>query len=446
MRQQKPFQDNDGETYLYIAPFPHEAKRIRINLEAISAVRADGVEIPLAVRLAELGGAETNRQRLLASNPLPPGKYQGFSFRVKGAYLKGEQGDSALLLTKEASLMEFPFEVRKAKASLFSLAFKYDLSVVGEVRFSPVFSVAVPGRPLVNLTGYAINNGSNTITVFDKKSHQAVEVIQTGAGPAGIVLDQRQRRAYLAVSGEDAIEVIDVSLGAIVNRIRLRAGDAPRGLALSPDGTVLITANTGSNSVSLVDPVSLIETARINLPNRPGAVMVDRSGRKAYLFNALSNNISVLDIPNRVVSATIATDSIPLGGEFNRKGDKLIVFQQWSPHLLVIDPVSLSTLKKVYVGLGVGWIKVDPHTDNLYVGKRHDGTVEIFDPFSYIPGNFLATGAGTSYLAIDGEDNNLYLIHPAKSRMQIFNLVSGNVAGEIDLDDGPYRVTLMGER
>jgi YVTN family beta-propeller protein len=446
LQKAKALQENDGETYLYLHAFPQEAARISFELQSAAAVNAEGVEIPLTVRLSRLKGEQVNRQRLIASGALPPGKYRGFSFSVKDALLKGEDGEAALLVPEHSSLAEYPFEVKKAKAMLFSVALKYQESITEEVRFNPIFSVGLPGRPVPNLTGYVVNRGSNTITVFDKKSHEAMDVIQTGRGPGAVVLDQRQRRAYVVLSGEDAIDVIDVALGSAINRIRLHSGDAPRDLALTPDGSLLITANTGSNTVSLIDPASFIEIARISLSNRPGSVLIDRLGKKAYIFNTLSNNISVLDIANRVIITTFSTDSTPLRGDFNRKGDKLAVFQEWSPHLLVVDAVSLATLKKVYVGIGIGGIKVDTNTDNLYVGRRQDGMVEIFDPFSYIPGNYLSASAGTSYMAIDGEENNLYLIHPAKNSLQIFNLVSGSMVGEIDVDDDPYWVTLMGER
>jgi len=445
LQQVKPVLGDRGVTCLYVSPFPQEAERLSFTLAAAAAVREDGVEIPLPLRTAEFRRGEQKRQRLMASSPLPPGRYKGFTFKVKNASLKGEEGEAALLLPEEPALLNFAFEVGTAKALLVSLTFKYEESLKG-IRFSPVFSAAIPGRPLVGLTGYVTNYGSNTITVFDKKTGQAVDMIQTGQGPAGIVIDQQRRKAYVVLSGDDAIEVIDMAAGTTVNRIRLNPGDAPRDLALTPDGKILISANTGSDTVSMIDPASLLEFARISLLNRPGSVMIDRSGRKAYIFNTLSNNVSVLDITGRVVTTTFATDAAPLRGDFNRKGDRLIIFHGWSPHLLVVDPLSLSLAKRVYAGIGIGWVKVDTITDDLYVGMKQDRNVEIYDPFSFIPSGRLATDGGVSHMAIDGEENNLYLIHTENRIMQIINLVSRNVVGEIDLDDNPYWVTLVGER
>jgi YVTN family beta-propeller protein len=453
----KPVLEDEGVTYLYVRPFPREAERLRFTLEAAAAIRSDGVEIPLQLRLAELNGTEMSRQRLLAVGPLPPGTYQGFSFKVKSASLKGEEGEAALLLPKEPARVDFAFVVKKNRALLVSLAFDYEKSLKGEVQFTPAFSASMPGKPPSGLAGYVTNYGSDTITVFDKKAREAVDVIQTGRGPAGIVVDQRQRRAYAVLSGEDAIEVIDVAAGAAINRIMLSPGDAPRDAALTPDGRTLITANTGSDTVSIIDPISLLEVARINLDNRPGqttfgnnrpgSVLIDRTGRRAYIFNTLANNIIVLDIPNRALLPTaITTDSAPVRGDFSRKGDRLMVYQEWSPYFLVFDTASFAHLKRIDSGMGIGWFKVDTATDLLYVGKKQEGTVDIYDPFSFVPGDSIDAAGGVSFMTIDGEENNLYAIVPEKKRLQIFSLVSKKVVGEIDLDDRPYWAAVIGER
>jgi YVTN family beta-propeller protein len=291
------------------------------------------------------------------------------------------------------------------------------------------------------------NNGANTITVFDRKAGEAVDVIQTGRGPAGIAIDQKLRRAYVVLTGEETIEVIDIANGTITDRIRLRPGDAPSDLALTPDGSIILTANTGSNTVSMIDPLALVEFARFNVATMPSSVMIDRTGRKGYIFSSIAKDIAVLDIPNRtLLPVAFQTDSVALRGDFSRKGDKFYVFQAWSPYILVFDTLSLSLIRKVYDEIGIGWIKVDTNTDKIYVGKKDADHAAIYDPISFFTGDFLPAAGGVSHMTIDGEENNLYLIIPEKRLLQIINLVSRRVVREIDLDSNPYWTTMMGER
>jgi YVTN family beta-propeller protein len=54
----------------------------------------------------------------------------------------------------------------------------------------------------------------------------------------------------------------------------VQVGERPWGIALSPDGRFLFTANGPSNDVSVVDAVSLRLVATIPVGNRPWGVTV----------------------------------------------------------------------------------------------------------------------------------------------------------------------------
>ncbi|SNB47144.1 YncE family protein [Geobacter sp. DSM 9736] len=443
----KPFSDpQSGALYLYMEPLPQDADRITFSLAGISAVKADGVEVPLALRMSELQGGAVRRQRLLAVGELPAGEYSGFIFKIAKAHLHNEDGDAALLLPEKPARKELAFQVEKREATVVSAVLKGRESLKGGIGFDPVFSLSIPENPLPSVTGYVSNEGSDTVTVFDKRAARVARVIGTGRAPAGIAIDQLQRKAYVAVSGDDAVEVIDTNTNEVISRIRLHPGDAPREIALASDGRILITVNSGSNTVSFLDPLSQTEAARVNVGNRPSTLVMDREGRKIYVFNTLSNSISVIDVATRLVSATIPTESGPMRGQFNRKGDRLVVSHSMSPYLLVINPASFSAEKRVYAGMGIAALKINPSTDFIYAGYRIGGKTEIFDSYSYIPVDSIPAEEGISYLTIDGDENNLVGVRLGSATVQLVNLVSKKVVGQIDVGEEPYLAALFGEK
>jgi YVTN family beta-propeller protein len=415
-------------------------------MEGISAVRQDGETFPLSLEVKEFSVKETNRERLLANGDLPPGQYAGFSFRLKDATLKSEEGKIALVPAEEITRADIPFAVYRGKAVVLSMQFRFKESVGEGFRFHPSFSGVIPGRIAAGLVGLVIARGSSTATVFDKSSGRVVGVIPTGTSPAGMVMDPVTRRAYVAIAGEDAVEAMDLLEMAVIHRQRLTAGDNPLELALTPDGKTLLSANHGSNTVSLIDSSSLIETKRIQVGAGPQSILIDRAGRRAYVFNTLSNTISIVDIGARAVAATVATESGPLRGQFNRAGDRLYVLHRYSPYLVVLDPLSLSVVRRVNIGAGGTALKVDPRTDRIYIAKRNGAEVDIYDPFSFLPVDFLRTGGETSFLTIDGEGNNLLLLLPERKRLRIVRLVGKQTAAEIDVGEDPYWVSIMGEK
>lgn len=442
----KPPLKGAGEVYVYLQPFTEKAERLTIGIKGVTAVAEDGRKYPLSLSHSELGGKHMLRQRLLARGELPPGRYTGLTFEVSNATLKIEGGEVALLTPDEAESIGFLFDIREKRSIVISLELIYEDAIEGKIRFTPAFSVFIPDRPVTGLVGYVANQKDNSITVFDKKRKEVTGVLATGAEPGGIAFDRKLSRAYVALTGGDSIEIVDVPSGVPLKRMRLNTGDRIREIALSPNGRVLLTANSGSNTVSVIDPRSLIELTRIAVGEGPNSVLIDREGKRAYVFNTLSSNISVIDIATRSIAGTIPTEPGPFRGEFNRRGNRLYVILSGSPYFLVFDPISLSLQERVYVGREISSIKIDKNTDLIYLGSQEEEGVEIFDPFSLLPFDRIETDGGVAHMAIDDEENNLHLAIPEKNTVLVIDLVSYRVLSAFDVGKNPGWVTMMGER
>ncbi|MDD2582253.1 MAG: hypothetical protein PHR66_09705 [Desulfuromonadaceae bacterium] len=442
----KPPLDEEGELFLYVQPFPRESDRLGFTLETVSAIRDDGVEFPLELSLHDISGKNMNRQRFLASGNLAPGSYRGLALRASKPRLQTEEASAALLTGSDATVLEFPFTIQRQQAGLLTLTFDYAKAVRQGFAFAPIFTIRSPGKPVSGLTGYVTNSGDNTITVFDKQYRQVVAVIATGKEPRGVVFDQQRKRAYVALAGEDAVAVIDITTGEEIRRIRLVNGDAPLELALTPDGKTLLAVDAGSNMVSVIDPLSFLELARVSVDDGPSAVLIDPAGLKAYIFNSLAATLSVIDIPRRNVIATIASEAGASRGGFNRAGDRLYTIHELSSYLTILNPTTMSVQQRLYVGMGMISMKVDPLTDLVYAGKKHDAWAEVYEPFSFNTLATIGTGGSATYMTIDGEENKLVVVNAPRHTLQIINLVNYKVEAELDVGAEPYRVALMGER
>lgn len=442
----KPALENDGEVYVYLQSFPQEAERLTVEIESIAAVRSDGAEFPLALSFSTLKGSELKRQRYFASGQLPPGLYKGLMIKAKSAKVATEEGEAALIVPEGPVLNELSFEVTRKRALVVTLLYIHSQAMQQDVNFRPVFTLSVPSMTTLSLIGYVSNSGANTITVFDKKSGLVTGVIATGERPMGIALDQIARRAYVAFEGENAVGVIDLLSGTIVNQVFLNAGDEPRELALTPDRTLLLVVNTGSQTLSIISTSSLLETGRVNVGERPHSILIDRTGSRAYVFNALSNSISIINIASHSIVTTVNTESGPIEGQFSRRGDKLYVLHERSPYIGVRDPASNAVLTRIYAGIGGRTIKVDTQTDMIYAGLIGSSEIEIYAPFSLIVTDLMPVGGEADSMTIDNDENNLCVVLPEKRLVKIINLTSKKVISEIDVDADPYWVTVMDER
>ena len=436
----------DGEIRLYLQPLPQKAHRITFSIDEIAAVRQDGGSVPLEQSLTLLKAEELiSVQRLLASGRLPPGPYKGISIRLGASSLLGEAGPAALLVPEEPLFVEGAFTVTRRRASTLFLSLDPETLVSGGYRFDPVFALAKPERQLRTLLGFATNSGSNTVSVFNKFTMQVVDTIATSSGPKGAVLDQGRGWVYVAIAGDDAIQAIDVNTGEILRRARLNFGDEPLELGLSPDGEILVTANRGSNSASILDAATLVETGRVSLPSEPLWVVTDTVRPRAYLLQPVSNTISVIDLTRRELVATRTLDETPMKGAISRDGSSLYVITGNSPNLLVVDPRDLDITSRIFVGTGAASIKVDPKSELVYVGNR-TGNIDIVDPSLLMPiGRFRISG-NVAFLGIDNDTNSLFAVLPDSHRIQQMDLVSQEVSGVVEVEEGCHAVVLMRER
>ncbi|GEJ57081.1 YncE family protein [Anaeromyxobacter diazotrophicus] len=434
---------DEGEVYVYLEPFPAEAEHLAFTVSAAQVARADGPAAPLELLLPNLGGLGTSRQRLLAWGRLPPGDYTSLLLTVKRATLGSPEGRSDLLVPPEPDRVPVAFQVERGRATLVALTLQYARSVDRSFAFSPAFTAEQARTPVEQLIGYCSSTALASLTAFDRHRHRALAVTPVGRAPEGVVLDRRAHRAYVALPGEDQVEVLDLATGADLQRLPLRGGDRPRELALTPDGQALVVLNQGSYSVSFLDLSTASELARAPTGEEPYSLRLDRSGRRAYVFNRRSNTVTVVDLPSRQVAATVPVDAEPLRGQVDRTGGRLYVVHGGSSYLTVLTLPDLTVASRLYVGLGASAVEVDVRTDRVYVAVGR--TLEVFDPLSIVPIDSFELPGAASTLAVDEVENTLLAVLPDLRAVAFIDLTSRHLTGLVDVGESPYATAIEGE-
>lgn len=440
-----PLSEAEGEIQVYLDPLPAAAARLALQVESVAAVAAGGAVAPLELLLTEVRPETAARQRILAAGRLAPGPYQALLVKFRRATLAAEPRPADLALPEEPTRVAVPVAVGQRRVTVVALSLQYSRSVEAGFAFAPSFEAAVPGPAVAQVAGYCASAAWDQVAVFDKNARRVMRVIPVGREPHGIALDPRQPRAYVAISGEDRLDVVDVDAGEVVGRIPLRPGDQPREVGMTPDGRLLLAVNPGSNTVSFLDPFSTVELGRVDTGEEPGGLLVEPGGRRAYVLNRRSRSITVLDLANRAVAATLSTDAEPLLARANRAGTRLYVIHAGSAYLAVFSLPDLQALKRVYVGLGASALAVSWRSDLVYVGHRDAERLQIFDLLSFLPVSSLGLGAPPGYLVLDEVQNAAFALEPSRRAVEAVDLLSGRSLAAVEVGDDPFQVTLAGE-
>jgi YVTN family beta-propeller protein len=431
----RPPLTSEGELILEARP---NLAGVDFEIASAAAVRSSGELVPLeaagAVRASE-------GERGVAFGRLEPGSYDGVVLIVRSARVKG--GD--LIVSAEPLHVDASFSIAARRATVLSLKMHFPKPPRPGEPFAPAIEAIAPPRTLLQLAGYCTSSASHDVAVFDEVALRVSAAIPTGSAPWGIALDTVTNRAYVALSGEDQIAILDLASATELARIHLSAGDAPRELLLSADRRTLLSANSGSNTVSFIDPAAMIETGRVTVGDQPTSLLLDRKSARAYVFNTRGSSFSVVDPASRSVVATVPTDSAPLRGQIDKAGSRLYVASAFSSELAVFSLPSLAPMKRVYVGIGTTALKVDADTDLLYVANAA-GRISIFDPFSLIPIDFIDLPGGASWLSIDAVQNVLYALLPDQRSITAIHLTTKAALGQLEAGASPRVLALYRER
>ena len=152
----------------------------------------------------------------------------------------------------------------------------------------------------VNLASPEAINIPPTIQVYMnyRQSDQRGQVYPIAVSPNGgnaeglkdLVLDEKRGRLYISNAGKNQIEVFDTVNQQFVNP--LQAGQFPGPLAMGSDGDSLYVANTGGESIQLIDLNSGTVAGTIAFPPVPRAA----TATSTYSVLAMANGLSGLQM------------------------------------------------------------------------------------------------------------------------------------------------------
>jgi YVTN family beta-propeller protein len=438
---------HEGELLVYLQPFPEEAARLALSVEAVRAVRSDGAEVPLELLLPEIAAGTASRQRLLASGRVPPGRYTTLAVKLRRATLARDEGPADLLVGSDPVRIDLAVELPAGGARVVRVTVpprpvdeSFDLATAFRS------SSAAPEGSQVPLSTYVPSTASASVAIIDRRTKQVTAVIPTGREPQGLAVDALAQRGYVALAGEDQLEVIDLATGHDLNRVMLRAGDDPREVALTRDGRVALVTNPRSNTLSFVDTRSGMVVDRVATGQEPGPLLLGPGGRRAYVLNRRSNDITVVDVGNRAVAGTLAAEPEPIRAAINRDETRLYVVHRGSPYLKVFSLPDLGTVTRLHVGLGASAVRVDSRTDLVYVASASEARVQVFDPRALLPMDAIALPGPASFLTIDDVENTLVAVLPAQRAVAFVDLTSRRLVGVADVGPEPFQAAVVGER
>jgi DNA-binding beta-propeller fold protein YncE len=248
------------------------------------------------------------------------------------------------------------------------------------VAIDAVLNVAVvtePGCNDVSMVNVAYNDPTRPLgigTGFGPNPELAV-----GTTPTGVAVSPLAHLAVVANSGSNSVSVVDIVNDGVPTTFT--TDPIPAGVAINPGTGQAVVA---SNGASVVDTFPVSTTAqtptRITVQQGPIGVAIDSVSNLAVVANSTANDASLVNLGAGVTTHSTSPGSIPFpqGVAFDPITDTFMITASANNQVVLLNPNTGQT-SNIRVGIGPSSIAYNFASATLVTANNLSGTMTVVD-------------------------------------------------------------------
>ncbi len=274
---------------------------------------------------------------------------------------------------------------------------------------------------------------------FTMVAHAASSTITVGSRPSGMAFDPSNGYLYVANSGSNTVSVINTATNTVVGS-PITVGTSPSCVAFdSANGEIYVT-NSGSNTVSVINTANnAIIGSPITVGSIPSGIAFDSSNGDIYVTNSGSppyyaGTVSVISTPSNMVTNTITNvKENPTAVAFASSNGDIYV--------AVIDEVdaiypptnAVSLVAMIGPSTPVG-LAVDTSNGFLYIVSQpysvsNPGSVSVVDTSTNTNIAAITVGFEPKGAAFNPSNGNIYVANENDGTVSVISTLSNKIVG-----------------
>ena len=441
---------DQGQLFFYLSRSKRPTFDISFSISGMSFMNKEGIWIDVALDNRVHSAELAERQVKLAEFYLPAGKYKRIKWHISEAKVKKVKKSFTLAVPQPGGeqSVDMEFSVSGRESQCLFADWDPEQSVFEKYLFRPELTIRKQGIELTRTLVYVTNTDSNCVTVIDRQEDMVVATIAVGRAPVGIVASTDGRQVYVANSGSDSISVIDTARNKVDHTIG-NFGYGPAELALCRVRQRLYATNPNADNVSVIDTVSRTVLGRISVGKRPCCALVDEGRRNLYVTNTGSHTVSVIDIYEdnyeRAVEKTITVGLNPTGMVIHE--DELYVANSGSNSIYVMDiPLEppYTPKKTIPVGQKPTWM-LSGLQERMYVSNAISNDISFVYPRMGLVDRNVSAGDLPAEMAMDRLRRKLYVVNSLSEDVSVINLPTYTIKKVVQVGRNPHGIALIEE-
>jgi len=278
---------------------------------------------------------------------------------------------------------------------------------------------------------------------------------KVGNGPLGVAMSPDGSLVLVVTGGyrNQSIKAVDPSTGTVTQSIgTTRAGWGHThgyyvGVAFAPDGARAY-ASDGEDAIHVfrVADGALTEKPEITMPRHswPAGLAISADGARAYVAANLGDEVVAVDLASKETLFTVPVGHRPYGVALNHDGSRAFVSNWGGSTVSVVDTATGDAIDEIPVGRHPSALALSPVSDELYVADTDADTVSVLDTetatvlrtIDLRPYADARIGVSPNALAVSPDGGTLYAANAGNNDVAVIDLGSPGTTAAADVVAG----------
>jgi YVTN family beta-propeller protein len=225
-------------------------------------------------------------------------------------------------------------------------------------------------------------------------------------------------------------------------------GSSPNAVGITPDGRRILSANAGSNNVSVISRSTGLVTA-VTAGANPLGVVITPDGSRAYVSNWLGQSATVIDVPAASAVATIPLNDRPEAGAVSGDGSTVFIpsaFNPPSPAVPVNEIAKISTASNTVLttmsSANPGCVVVAPDGVTFVSCRAVTNSVGLFTVSSVSVTTVALSGGAATAAVFSPDSRTAYLANSILDAVNVLDVASATVTATMAVGDNPNPIAV----
>ena len=310
---------------------------------------------------------------------------------------------------------------------------------------------------------FVTNEMSGDLSVIDTATRQLVATIPLGKRPRGVRISPDGSTLYVALSGSpiappgtdesklpppdrtaDGIGVVDVRQGKLLRVIR--AGTDPEQLAVSADGRLLFVANEDAGIASVIDVSDGRLLTTVEVGGEPEGVDLRPDGQVVYVTSEQDNQIAVIDARTHALITTFAAGPRPRSTGFLPDSSRAYISAENGASVIVVDARAHKVIETIQLTgemVRPMGVVATPDGRQVLISTGRGRSLQIIDTGTNTATAAVEVGERPWGVAVSPDGRTAFTANGPSNDVSFVDVASRTVIAKVTVGDRPWGVVFV---